>query len=88
MEAWPKTLESRLILRFLKNNMRAMESVLNILIPIAMGAVVIVLALGLFNMFKRDAASPSRSNRLMRLRVLLQFVAVGLIMLLFYLGSQ
>ncbi|MGB0919760.1 MAG: twin transmembrane helix small protein [Alphaproteobacteria bacterium] len=64
-----------------------MESVLTILIPIAMAAVVIVLALGLFNMFRRDAASPSRSNKLMRLRILFQFIAVVLIMLLFYLAS-
>ena len=44
--------------------------------------------LGLFNMFRRDADSASRSNRLMRLRVLLQFIAVVLVMVLFYIISQ
>lgn len=65
-----------------------METFLSYLIPIVMGGVVIVLALGLFNMFRRDADSASRSNKLMRLRVLLQFIAVVLIMVLFYIINQ
>ena len=48
-------------------------------VPIAIGAVVIVLLLGLANMLR--GGSPSTSQRLMRLRVLLQFVAVVIIML-------
>jgi len=49
------------------------------LVPIAIGAVAIVLLLGLVNMMR--GGSPNTSQRLMRLRVLLQFVAIVVIML-------
>ena len=45
-----------------------------ILLPIALAAVALVLLLGLLNMMR--GGSPSRSQNLMRLRVLLQFVAI------------
>ena len=48
-------------------------------VPIAVGAVAVVLLLGLTNMMR--GGSPSTSQKLMRLRVLLQFVAVVVIML-------
>ena len=48
-------------------------------VPLAVGAVALVLLLGLTNMMR--GGSPNTSQRLMRLRVLLQFVAVVLIML-------
>ena len=51
----------------------------SILLPIAVGAVVVVLLLGLFNMVR--GGSPNRSQSLMRLRVLLQFVAIIITML-------
>jgi len=47
-------------------------------VPVAIGAVAIVLVLGLVNMMR--GGSPNTSQRLMRLRVLLQFVAVVVIM--------
>jgi hypothetical protein len=50
----------------------------NIILPIAVGAVALVLLLGLFNMMR--GGSPNRSQKLMRLRVLLQFVAIVLTM--------
>ena len=50
----------------------------SILLPIAVGAVALVLLLGLINMMR--GGSPNRSQSLMRLRVLLQFVAVVIIM--------
>ena len=50
----------------------------SIVLPIAVAAVAIVLLLGLVNMMR--GGSPSRSQNLMRLRVLLQFIAVVLIM--------
>ena len=50
----------------------------SILVPVAVGGVAIVLALGLINMLR--GGSPSRSQNLMRLRVILQFVAVIVIM--------
>jgi hypothetical protein len=49
------------------------------LVPIAIMAVAVVLVLGLVNMMR--GGSPNRSQKLMRLRVLLQFVAVIVIML-------
>ena len=57
-----------------------MTSVLpNLLVPIAIGAVAVVLVLGLLNMMR--GGSPNTSQRLMRLRVLLQFVALIVVML-------
>ena len=49
------------------------------LVPIAIGAVAIVLILGLVNMMR--GGSPNTSQRLMRLRVLLQFVAIVIVMI-------
>jgi hypothetical protein len=49
------------------------------LLPVAIGAVALVLLLGLVNLMR--GGSPNRSQQLMRLRVLLQFVAVVVIML-------
>ena len=48
------------------------------LVPIAIGAVAVVLLLGLANMMR--GGSPNTSQKLMRLRVLLQFVAIIVIM--------
>ena len=48
-------------------------------VPAAIIAVAIVLVLGLVNMMR--GGSPNRSQKLMRLRVLLQFVAIIVIML-------
>lgn len=48
------------------------------LVPLAIIAVAIVLVLGLINMMR--GGSPNRSQELMRLRVLLQFVAIVVIM--------
>lgn len=47
-------------------------------VPFAVGAVAIVLLLGLGNMLR--GGSPNTSQRLMRLRVLLQFIAIVIIM--------
>jgi hypothetical protein len=51
----------------------------HILVPIAIGLVAIVLLLGLINMMR--GGSPHLSQRLMRLRVLMQFIALIVIML-------
>jgi len=50
-----------------------------IILPIAVGAVAFVLLLGLINMMK--GGSPNTSQKLMRLRVLLQFIAICITML-------
>jgi hypothetical protein len=51
----------------------------SILLPIAVAAVALVLFLGLINMMR--GGSPNLSQRLMRLRVVLQFVAIVITML-------
>jgi len=48
-------------------------------VPAAIGAVAVVLLLGLANMLR--GGSPSTSQKLMRWRVVLQFVAILVIML-------
>jgi Hypoxia induced protein conserved region len=55
-----------------------MAATLNSIVPFAMGAVVLVLALGLFNMFR--GGSPNTSQRLMRWRVGLQFLTILLVL--------
>jgi hypothetical protein len=51
----------------------------SIILPIAVAAVALVLLLGLINMMR--GGSPNTSQKLMRLRVLLQFVAIVITML-------
>ena len=48
-------------------------------VPFAIGAVAVVLLLGLVNMMR--GGSPNTSQKLMRLRVLLQFVAIVIVMI-------
>jgi len=55
-----------------------MDAFVSSLMPIATVAVAFVLLLGLVNMLR--GGSPSRSQRLMRARVLLQFTAIIVIM--------
>lgn len=56
------------------------------LVPIAIGAVAVVLLLGLANMMR--GGSGNTSQKLMRLRVALQFVAVVIIMLAIWAASK
>ena len=51
----------------------------HILVPMAIIAVAIILVLGLINMMR--GGSPQRSQRLMQLRVLFQFIALVVIMI-------
>jgi hypothetical protein len=50
----------------------------SIVLPVGVAAVAVVLFLGLINMMR--GGSPNRSQELMRLRVLLQFIAIVVIM--------
>ena len=52
-----------------------MESFARALVPIAVAVVGIILLLGLWNMMR--GGSPSRSQNLMRARVIAQFVAIA-----------
>ena len=58
------------------------EFLIYALVPIAVAAVAVVLVLGLTNMAR--GGSPQRSQKLMRLRVMLQFVAIVVIMLVIW----
>jgi hypothetical protein len=64
----------------------AMKSFFYYLVPFAIGAVAIVLLFGLVNMMR--GGSPYLSQRLMRLRVLLQFLALIVIMVAIWLMGR
>jgi hypothetical protein len=49
------------------------------IVPLAIAVVAVVLVLGLFNMLR--GGSPNLSQKLMRWRVVLQFIAIIIIML-------
>jgi NADH:ubiquinone oxidoreductase subunit H len=61
-------------------------NVFNYLVPLAVAAVAVVLVLGLLNMMRGGSAS--RSQNLMRWRVLLQFAAIILIMAALWLANR
>tara|TARA_Y100000996_G_C22345459_1_gene570483 strand:+ start:60 stop:260 length:201 start_codon:yes stop_codon:yes gene_type:complete len=49
-----------------------------------LGAVAIVLAMGIYTLFKGGKTSKKYSNKLMQLRVLLQFIAIIVLVLMAY----
>jgi len=51
-----------------------MDSFVRALVPLAVGLVAVVLLLGLWNMMR--GGSPNTSQKMMRLRVIAQFVAI------------
>ena len=60
-------------------------AIFDYLIPIALAAVALVLAAGLINMLRGGSAeAASRSQMLMRWRVILQFVAILIIIAAFW----
>jgi uncharacterized membrane protein len=65
-----------------------MDTLFNIAIPVALGAVLITLAFGLYALFRGGDFGRSNSNKLMRLRVLMQFVAIVVLMAAFWWRSR
>ena len=63
-----------------------MEGILHGATYVALGAVAIILVLGIFNMMR--GTSPNRSQTLMRGRVILQFVALVVMMTALYFASR
>jgi len=61
-----------------------MDRMFDILIFVALAAVAITLAFGIYSLYRGGDFGRSYSNRLMRLRVLLQFVAVIILVAAFY----
>lgn len=59
--------------------------IFSFIIPIAIGAVAIVLLIGLWNMMR--GGDPNTSQKMMRWRVILQFVAVAIMMGALWLSS-
>ena len=62
------------------------DSLADLAVPIAIGAVAIVFVLGLLNMMRGGSANTSQ--KFMRLRVLLQFVAIVVIMGVIWIKSH
>jgi len=58
------------------------------LVGVAVGIVVLILIAGLYVMFKGGQTSRNWSNRLMRYRVLAQFVAILIIIAVLYFGGR
>ena len=69
-------------------SLRMSVSPINIAIFVAMAAVLVVLVVGIANLAITGDKARSRSNQLMRLRVLVQFIAVVLLMVGFWLKSR
>lgn len=63
-----------------------MESILRLLVPLAVVAVAAILLLGLWNMMR--GGSPNTSQKLMRARVVAQFAAIIVAMAALWLMSR
>lgn len=61
-------------------------SIFDYLVPVAVGAVAVVLLLGLWNMLR--GGSSNRSQMLMRWRVVLQFLAILIMMMALWLAGR
>lgn len=59
-----------------------MELLVNIVLILAVGAVAVILGMGLYNMFRGGSANTSQ--KLMRARVIMQAIAVALLMAALY----
>lgn len=65
-----------------------MDLFFRLAIPVALGAVLITLGFGLFALFRGGDYGRSNSNKLMRLRVLMQFIAVLVLVAAFWWRSR
>ena len=59
-----------------------------VIVAIAIGIVFMVLCLGLWTLWKGGAVSAGWSNKLMRIRVLAQFIAILIILAVLYFGQS
>ena len=65
-----------------------MQTLFNILIPLSLAAVLAALFVGLFALFRGGSFGRSYSNKLMRLRVLLQAIALAVLMAAFWWNNR
>lgn len=63
------------------------HNIITIAIWIALGAVLLVLVIGVFNMLRGGEFNRKHGNRLMRWRVILQGVAILLLGILFFIDK-
>lgn len=61
-----------------------MRDIFSLLIPLALAAVAITLGFGIYSLFRGGEYARSHSNKLMRLRVVLQFAAIVILTLAVY----
>ncbi|WP_424833855.1 twin transmembrane helix small protein [Ruegeria sp.] len=61
---------------------------LMVVLLLAMAAVVVVLIMGIANFGKSGMSAAMKSNKMMRLRILFQFIAVVLIVIYVWLRGQ
>ena len=59
-----------------------MATFLQIAFYVGLAALVVVLVMGLVNLTRTDPDQASRSNKLMRMRVLIQAIVIGILILL------
>ena len=59
-----------------------------LLVAIAVGIVALVLVVGLYSLFRGGDFARSYSNKIMRLRIVAQFVAIVIIMAVLYFTSR
>jgi hypothetical protein len=57
-----------------------MTDAFDFLIPVALGAVALTLAVGIYSLYRGGDFGRSYSNKLMRLRVVLQAVAIAVLL--------
>jgi hypothetical protein len=65
-----------------------MTGLIDIILYILLGVVFVILAAGIYALFRGGEFGRTWSNRLMRMRVLFQFIAVLVIVAGFWLKSQ
>ena len=65
-----------------------MQSILTVLIPIALASTLLILIVGVISMLRGGGFNAKNSNRLMRMRVLSQLVAILLIGAFFLLSKH
>ena len=58
------------------------------IVAVAMGVVVVVLLLGFYTLFRGGAVSASWSNKLMRIRVVAQAIAIVIVLLVLYFSEN
>ena len=64
-----------------------MQLLITILFYGAMAALLVVLGLGIANLARTDENQPSRSNKLMRMRVMIQAVVIALLVVIGFMAG-